>query len=195
MPPTLLAVCDSCGFIFASPVAISGVLGSEIEGNRVQCPRCSGMGHIPDGFYNTVGDVISVIGSSSQSVAELQRIAEILRRARERKASREEVAETIRKEAPTLAKIAELLPKNRTELYAFLGVVIAILALIEEPTPTNTTITINRAINQVIVEAAREPGAAKNVAPKEKRKPQSVKKEKRRLKKGDRQTRRYGGRS
>ena len=54
----------------------------------------------------------------------LERLAQILREARQRNASVHEVNETIQQETPNLSTLADVLPRTRNELYAFLAIVL-----------------------------------------------------------------------
>jgi len=116
------------------------------------------MGHIPDGVFNFVGNTIEILSAPKRTVDELSRLAKILREAQEKKQSPEEVAQTIRKELPELSGLADLLPKTRAELYAFLALIVAVVALLSQSgggESKSTNITVNQTINQVFVETER----------------------------------------
>jgi uncharacterized protein YecA (UPF0149 family) len=113
------------------------------------------MGHVPDGVFNFVGNTIEILSAPQRTVNELSRLAKILREAREKKQSPEQVAETIRKEVPELARLADSLPKTRAELYSFLALIIAVITLLTQGGQSGdktTNITVNQTINQVFIE-------------------------------------------
>lgn len=129
--PDVLAICDTCGAFFPSGIVAENAFEITFAGNIVgQCPRCGGIGHIPEGTYNFTQDTIELLQGPQATISELERLAQILQEARERNASVEEVRETIQQETPNLSKLSSVLPRTRNELYAFLAVVIAAIHLI-----------------------------------------------------------------
>ena len=99
--PAIPAVCDTCGTVFSSGIYGEKTTSVTLVGNTAgPCPRCGDMGHVPDGTFSFTEDTIELLQGPQRTVSELQRLAEILRQARERNASTEEVAETIRRESP-----------------------------------------------------------------------------------------------
>ena len=116
---------------------------------------CGEMGHVPDGVFNFVGNTIEILSAPKRTVDELSRLANILRDAREQKRNPEEVAEAIRKQVPELAGLADLLPKTRSELYAFLALIVAVIALLTQGSQSGgnaTNISVDHTINQVFIE-------------------------------------------
>jgi len=118
------------------------------------------MGHTPDGVFNFVEGVIEVVSAPQRTVDELTRFAEILRTARERRESADDVSSRIKRELPSLSAIADLLPKDRNQLYGFLGVLIAgvtlAVQLMQNQQPT-TSITINQVITQTYDQPQKNP--------------------------------------
>lgn len=165
------AFCDTCGAVFRSGIVVENSRNITFVGNRAgPCPVCGGMGHVPDGVFNFVGNTIEILSAPKRTVDELSRLAKILRDAREQKWNPEEVAETIRKEVPELAGLADLLPKTRSELYAFLALIVAVIALLTQGSQSGgktTNISVDQTINQVFIETDK---AAK---PREKNEPQA----------------------
>jgi uncharacterized protein YecA (UPF0149 family) len=126
------------------------------------------MGHVPDGVFNFVGNTIEILSAPQRTIEELSRLAKILRDAREKKQSPEDVARTIRKELPELSSLADLLPQTRTELYAFLALIVAVLALLTQGgggTGKATNITVNQTINQVFFETEKSANPPSKAAP------------------------------
>jgi hypothetical protein len=186
----LPAVCDQCGTIFQQrAIKLQNVQHASFTNVSVgPCPKCGGMGHIPDGVYNVIGNVIEVVSAPAHSRTDLERIAEIFRQARERKESPEEVAAKVRRDVPSLSKIADLLPHDRAEMYAFVQVVLAAIALYIALKSGSPNITVNQVINQITVEApAASPPKMTNPNADSRK---NFKKEKRRSKKGERQAER-----
>lgn len=149
------AFCDTCGTVFRSGIVVENSINITFVGNRAgPCPVCGGMGHVPDGIFNFVGNTIEILSAPQRTFDELSRLAKILREAREKRQNPEEVAETIRKEVPELAHLVDFLPKTRADLYAFLALIISVITLITQigQGGNTTNITVNQTINQVFVE-------------------------------------------
>ncbi|QXB98316.1 MULTISPECIES: SEC-C metal-binding domain-containing protein [Aeromonas] len=126
------AICDNCGTAFPSGFAFEGSIHNlSLSGNKSgPCPACGGMGSVPDGVFNVLGNVIEIIDAPRKTVEQLSRYVNILNRAQKEKLTREEVQEQIEKEAPELAYISDILPKTRMELYTFLGLLLAFLTTV-----------------------------------------------------------------
>jgi hypothetical protein len=71
-------VCDTCGTIFLSPIEIIDSRVSFSGCTASPCPKCGGVGHIPDGIYNFIGNTIEFLGGPSRTVSELKRLKIIL---------------------------------------------------------------------------------------------------------------------
>lgn len=155
--PHLPAICDRCGVMFPSGFVIENAINITLSGNQSgPCPACGGMGHIPDGLYNFIGNSIELLQGPTRTVTELQRLAAALRDARARKSDVAEIQKTLTDASSELQSIADILPKNRTELYAFLGLLIAVITLIlsmkEKDKPVN--IHVDQVINMAVKEAS-----------------------------------------
>jgi SEC-C motif len=146
------AVCDTCGSFFPSPIEVSNSSNITFAGNKVgPCPRCGGMGHIPDGTYNFIGNTIEVLSGPKRSRSDLERLAEILRSARNRGATAEQVREQVKKEVPELSSLTDALPKTRAELYAFVAIILTVLTLLlaEIRKGNQPNIEVTQVINQI----------------------------------------------
>lgn len=150
--PAVPAFCNTCGAVFASGFNFENAIGVSFAGcGAGPCPRCGGTGHIPDGVFNFIGNTIEILSAPGRTIAELTRLAEILKDAKAKAETREEVASRIKKEVPTLSKLGELLPENRGELYGFLAVVLAAIQLFtQSPSgPSTTIVNVTQVIQQV----------------------------------------------
>ncbi|MGG0719820.1 SEC-C metal-binding domain-containing protein [Robertmurraya massiliosenegalensis] len=154
--PHMPAVCNTCGTIFNSGIFVENS-SVTLSGNKSgPCPSCGGWGHIPDGVFNFIGNAIEVLSAPERTVKELQRFSEILQLAQKHETTLEQIEEEIQEETPQLISILDLLPRNREELRADLGIFITCLIMIiqiflpslleEEPTPK---IEVNQVINHI----------------------------------------------
>lgn len=129
--PIIPAFCDSCGTAFPSGIFAENCLHMTMTGNRSgPCPKCGGMGSVPDGIFNIVGNAIEILNAPMRTVEQLKRYAQVLDEAKEQKLSREDVKKKIDEEVPEFSTISQYLPKNRSELYAFLALIISFLAYV-----------------------------------------------------------------
>lgn len=88
------------------------------------------MGLVLDGVFNIVGNSITLLSGPQRTIEQLKRLAEILQRARQEGASRDEIVTKLEEEG--LSSLAAVIPKNRIELYAFLMIfVVLILGVIQ----------------------------------------------------------------
>ncbi len=157
--PIVPAFCDTCGTPFPSGFSFENATNITLSGNKSgPCPKCGGMGHIPDGVFNFIGSTIEILSAPQRTVEELSRLAQILHDAKSRQQSTEQVATKIKEELPELSSIADLLPKNRGELYGFLAVILAAIQLFtQSPKPSqNITINVSQVIEQTLANAPTE---------------------------------------
>jgi len=161
--PSVPAFCDSCGTAFPSGFFFENASNVTLSGNRSgPCPWCGGMGHIPDGVFNFIGNTIEILSAPQRTVEELTRLVQIIHEAKAKQQSNEQVAAQIKRELPGLSLLADILPKNRGELYGFLAVVIATTQLlIESPQPTQK-ITIN--VSQVVEQTLENASSTKKIS-------------------------------
>jgi hypothetical protein len=120
-------VCDNCGTISRTRAVASG------PGDPLKCPVCGE----PMRSFAT-GDVLErvaleVLWRPGRRVEDLRTYKEVLDNLRgaldDNELSPEEAPERLRREAPELAKLADVLPKTRAELYAALGLILSAIAL------------------------------------------------------------------
>jgi hypothetical protein len=146
------ALCDSCGNIFLSDIEVNNSIHISFSGcTSGPCPKCGGVGHIPDGLYNFIGNTIELLSGPARTVSELQRLEIILSQARDEGIPIEQVSKRIQDEVPELSSLKDFLPKSRSELYAFLTIIITIISLIlgQLKQSQSPKIEINQVINLI----------------------------------------------
>lgn len=153
------AFCDTCGIIFRSGIVVKNSTNVTFSGIPAgPCPACGGTGHVPDGVFNFVGNTIEILSAPQRTVEQLSRLARILREAQEKRQNPDQIAETIRNEVPELTRLADLLPKTRTELYSFLALIVTVITLLMQVGQGDskaTNVTVTQTINQVFIETDR----------------------------------------
>ncbi len=154
----LPAICDNCGAVFPSGVAVSGTV---IGCKSGPCPACGGMGSIPNGTYQIAGNVIRLLAGSQKTINQLRGLAAVVTEARKITKEPNSALEKIKREAPELSSIADVLPKTRNELYGFLTVILMIIgsiiaagALFKDQAPTDDQ--VQRLIDKSIERAFKE---------------------------------------
>ena len=120
------------------------------------CPHCGGDCDVLDGSYGFIGETISFLGGPDRTASELKRLASILQEARGRGETVQNIAAEIKRDLPKLSSIVDILPKNRAELYAFIGHILAVISLLLDAAQkgSNSAVTINQVINNIYTEQA-----------------------------------------
>lgn len=129
------------------------------------------MGHIPDGVYNFIGNTIEFLSGPKRSINELEQLAALLHRARTSNVSTDALAREIDESIPELASIKDWLPKTRTELYAFIALLLSALTLIISQFQSGepSKVEVNTVINNVY-QQAQETQASPSSEKREKQK-------------------------
>ncbi|MFN2510917.1 MAG: hypothetical protein ABR568_05665 [Pyrinomonadaceae bacterium] len=126
----ITAMCDACGLMFGATNIIGGSGSVKFENSFVNCPRCQSDARIIDGVHQTLGNSVRILATTKRSAESLLALSNALTEARERNASHEEIKSTIEAHVPELKTLSDWLPRKRSELYPFIMVFVALLALI-----------------------------------------------------------------
>jgi hypothetical protein len=122
------AVCDNCGTVFPSGIAFGpGASDIRMTGNKSgPCPNCGGMGSVPDGVYDTLGDTLNVVSTWST-----ERIIGLIEGLEQAQNAPDPLAATqdLLAQEDELWNIANrlLVPTNPAEFWAFIAALFAIL--------------------------------------------------------------------
>ncbi|MGR2767352.1 SEC-C metal-binding domain-containing protein [Photobacterium ganghwense] len=140
--PMIPAFCDTCGTPFSSGIFIEHCAHVTLKGNRSgPCPNCGGMGSVPDGVFNILGNVIEILSAPSRTLEQLKKYTQIINEAKEDNLSTEQVKKRIDSELPELSGITQFLPKTRSDLYAFLSLILAALSYITTLVDNDDSVT------------------------------------------------------
>jgi hypothetical protein len=143
------AVCDHCGSIFGSPFEFNNAHRVSFRNVNLPCPRCGRQAHVIEGTYNFIGNTIELLSGPQATRDRLQWLSDYFASVRELGVTTEDVRAEIHKTAPELASLADALPTNRAELYAFIAIILATLQLILAQVGGDTRIEIHQVINQI----------------------------------------------
>lgn len=150
------AICNNCSTIFRSGIFVENSTNITFAGNTAgPCPVCGGIGHVPDGVFNFVGNAIEILSAPQRTRDELRQLDKILREAQKENQSTDQIVQRINKEVPALTSLISFLPTTRSDLYAFLALIVAVITLITQNSgkeEKTTNITVNQTINQVFIE-------------------------------------------
>ncbi|MBF4692021.1 hypothetical protein [Fusibacter ferrireducens] len=139
------AFCDNCGAIFKSGFEFENCRLISLRGNKSgPCPSCGGMGHIPDGVFNFLDGTIELLSGPYVSQMELERLSSVIRASIKNKEDINQIQERIENESGEVSKLADLLPHSRSELYAFLTLILVIIQiLMSNNSVESSTVTTN----------------------------------------------------
>ncbi|MFB5936458.1 SEC-C metal-binding domain-containing protein [Peribacillus frigoritolerans] len=168
------AVCDKCGTIFPSGYFLEHVTNATFSGRNEAlspCPSCKSKGHVPDGTFNFYDDTIEILSAPERTIQELQRLSQILRKAKENNSTPEEVKSEIQEETPGLKGLLDLFPQTREEkredfkfwmnlIIATIGTILTLQQLLNpepvEDKSIHNHIEINEVINNIYVNQKTE---------------------------------------
>ena len=125
--PELLAICGNCGTIYRARAFAPG------PGDPLKCPACDETKRIFDAGDVFGRDILEVLLRPVHTMENLRTYEEVVDNLRgdlsNGALSAEEAPERLRREAPELAKLADVLPRTRSELYGFLALILAAITL------------------------------------------------------------------
>jgi hypothetical protein len=150
------AICNDCGTIFPSICDFENFTNISFNScTSGPCPVCSGVGRIPDGIYNFIGNAIELLSGPKSTVTQLQRLAHILIDAKNNNLTSAEVSSAISAATPELSSLKDWLPTTRNELYAFTAIILTIIAMLISQFSSSEPkqIEINNVINNIYLES------------------------------------------
>ncbi|GGQ04891.1 SEC-C metal-binding domain-containing protein [Shewanella litoralis] len=170
--PEMPAFCDNCGAVFGSGFVFESCRNVTLSGTQAgPCPNCGGIGHVPDGVYDITGNAIKLLQGSIKTIEQLQQLSAVLVEAQKKNLSKEQVQTNIQEAVPELTGFASVLPQTRSELYGFIGIILAAIGLLitaygtfkDEPVPEKE---IEHIIERSIEKSIQKLAPPKPPAPK-----------------------------
>ena len=112
------------------------------------CPRCQGPGSFALKDM-PVEESVSEIVQKTDTVVDLLDLARAINEAIKAKASHEEAAQLIKEEAPKYTGITRLMPRGRSEVLAYLGLILGLLQVVVTVHPNAPDIHPGIAISSI----------------------------------------------
>jgi hypothetical protein len=159
---TVPVICDdpACGTLWGSTNFISVEAPQLIlAGNKIgPCPRCGGVGSIPDGEFKVIDDALEVVRSADLPPDVLQSLIDVLQAHAAGSATDAEVIERVEADAPGLASVVkDFLAKS--DPASWLTLLVTILLAMSQPTAPSASDIANEIW-------ANEPPAAVQAKPR-----------------------------
>jgi hypothetical protein len=150
--PHIPAFCRDCGAVFGSGIVVENSTNLTLSGNTAgPCPRCGGMGDIPDGTFDVIGSTIHVLSAPDYTRERLSHLAEIIRNAQASATPPEQILDTLNRAAPELQPFLQRLVSSPEAVAAWLALLLmAIQLLMNLQAPPATPEDVERITNQVI---------------------------------------------
>jgi hypothetical protein len=158
------AVCNRCGSFYPSGfgfdpggTGITVTWTTETRPINRPCPACGGNGRVLGGAWGIVENTIQLLQGPETTVSELERLAGVLREARDRGADLDEVRSTVEREFPGLGqRLSKLLvPRTPADLVAYITMILTVISMIllakQDDRPVN--VDVDQVINNITVEA------------------------------------------
>ncbi|MDP2815229.1 MAG: hypothetical protein Q8O19_00945 [Rectinemataceae bacterium] len=124
-------ICHNCEAFFGANILDGAILGNTRLGNNpIPCPFCGKMGYTIEGLYSSIGQTVQIIANSLNSEKSLALLVQNLKQFKTRELDPRLFKKEIQQNVPELKKITDTLPKTRSELYAFVAVLLSAIALL-----------------------------------------------------------------
>lgn len=159
------ALCEDCGLVFASGYIVRDVHAIRFEGHAQTCSRCGGLGWVPDGTFKVLGDTLEILRAPGRTIADLRRMEAVLRTAASGHGDPDEVLQELESVTPQLSALWNSAPRNRSEWYAFLQLLLGIVIFLQtcsdfnDDAPVNVHIDVDVIINQAVEQVIQTPPA------------------------------------
>lgn len=160
---SLRAVCESCRHVFdprllvirvTDPSVIAESSGSVINNTR-PCPRCGGVGRIPDAIYTVAGDALTAIAYHADAAADLARIVFELRRLQDSSLDLSALKREVTRLVPSAASFQGT---TRGDWLALIGILVMVFLAYCGPTAQSTTVVNQTTVTNIVTSSP--PGVA-----------------------------------
>jgi len=112
------AICETkdCNTVFPSAYSVSNSRNISFHDCKSSpCPKCGGIGRIPDGTYDVIEESIFASLNSASDISVLQKIQKTIARDLKRNKSPKNITKTLKKSFPEHNQLWALIPKNKKD--------------------------------------------------------------------------------
>jgi hypothetical protein len=131
----LPAICNRCKTIFPSHIRAKDIGSLVVVQSATAtpdvgpCPNCGGESKLLPATHDSVHKAIATLMRPGRSRQDLEKLLQLLNGVPTNELNRDAVIDEIHTTAPKFSGLANLLPQDKVELYAFIGLLIAALNL------------------------------------------------------------------
>jgi len=147
------AICmtNTCLTVFPSGVAVENSRGVMFENNRASpCPKCGGVGKIPDGIYSVIEGQIFATINNALDKALLDKIKTTIQRDLSRDKSPKNIKKTLNKTFPKQKALWSLIPKEKHDALWFINYILQAAAAVAIIVGTTHAVMSDEEKNTVI---------------------------------------------
>lgn len=146
--------------MFSSGIFVENSTNITFAGNTALCPRCGGIGDVPDGTFDVIGNTIRVLSAPGYTRERLGRLADLIRQQQAAKADPAETVETLAREAPELAPFFDRLRRSPEAVAAWLAILLSVIQLLMSVSHSPATPEdVQRITEQAIQQCVQDPSA------------------------------------
>lgn len=129
--PIVVAICDECGTVSWTGIALVGRAFAKMGGHTSgPCPFCGSTGTVPDGLYDLFGDLVRTL-APSRSGTSFYRLAPLVRSARYQGIDSELTATAIETQAPEFVQLASNVRDHKGwSLYQYLTILLLVIKVV-----------------------------------------------------------------
>lgn len=153
------AICENCNAIFPSGFPVGGGMTAFIGCTSGPCPRCNSMGHVPDGEYSAIDNIIKILSAPERSLRELKVLAELLENEqRNKRRTPEELASEVGQTIPELSPFAQQLANADYKFWfsILLSTIYFIIPLLANENEETPVVEYSTVINHIYQENSPE---------------------------------------
>lgn len=154
------AICHNCGVLYGANVLEGAILENTLLGNNpIPCPNCGNMGYTMEGLYSSIGNTVRIIANTIKSKNALILLGQKLAELNAKGVDPSFLKNELEKNVPELKNISDALPKTRSELYAFIAILLSALTIListitNVSTPSHSV--TEKQVEKIVMEAIEQ---------------------------------------
>jgi len=135
----MIAICDNCKTVFQqnSFLGVSGAGNAQFSFSGCKigpCPKCAGMGTVPDGIYQFIDDVFTLIDGPLESIEVLTKIKKLLYKNIKNPEQKDDIIKEISNLSPQVGEFIRKSPfvHNFHQWLSSIAAIVALLISIQQ---------------------------------------------------------------